>query len=140
VIVQVPPDEIAPFASIASRDRIQLKLGAKAPTIWFAAKTRSGAILGFAALAHLAEDHWRHRAVWVRPDARGEGHSVALLDAHIEYLREHAPEANVSLFHNKDLEHSFYFDRGFQDTGIRQSGSGAWFLQGLVKGLTTSVD
>lgn len=133
----VSPDLVKPYAGLASKDRIQLKLQAKAHTVWFGAFTpKTRTLVGFAAIAIVGVSHFRLRGLWVRPDARGEGHSRDLIDARLRYLMRHyPPDGLVSCFQNAELDHEFYFARGFTDTGRRQSGSGAWYLEAHIEDL-----
>ncbi|WP_395298303.1 GNAT family N-acetyltransferase [Kitasatospora hibisci] len=115
------------FAEAAARDdaywRAKAAAGATSgESALFAARDRSGAWVGMAGAAPLPDipDHAHVHGVYVSPAHRGpDGPAVALMDAAIDFAREHTEAAQLTLGVHEDnpRARAFYRRLGFTDTG-----------------------
>lgn len=136
-VQEVPPSVVAPLAPLAAKAKINLKLDQKMTSTWFAAVTPGGAVLGFGAVGHLGPGRWRLRALWVRPDERGQGISTAINDARLAYCAEVGePDDIIDGWHNSNLSGDYWSARGLHRTGKRKrQDAGAFYFAGRVRDL-----
>ena len=95
--------DVAPFAALAAKERVNVT--DIAGSEWFVVKSEKAKgsrkhprVLGFAGVASVARNKARIRAVWVRPDFRGEGIGEALSQACLEYgIAAHALDVLAEL-------------------------------------------
>jgi len=134
---EVDPSVVAPLAPLAARSKINLKLDQKMTSVWFAAMTPGGAVLGFGAVGAVAPHRWRLRALWVRPDERGQGLSSAINAARLAWIVEHGePDDVIDGWHNSNLSGDYWSARGLHRTGKRKRGdAGAFYFAGRVRDL-----
>ena len=69
--------EIKPYAALAAKERVNVT-ETQAGTVWFKTVDARGRLTGFAGVAPMLKHKARIRAVWVRPDFRGDGLGNAL--------------------------------------------------------------
>lgn len=86
--------DVAQFASLAARERVNVT--DIEGSVWFVVRGAKRRVLGFAGIAPIGKNKARIRAVWVRPDFRGEGIGEALSQACLEYgIAAKFPEVEI---------------------------------------------
>lgn len=116
--------DVAPFAALAAKERVNVT--DIAGSEWFVVKSektkgsrKQPRVLGFAGVASVAKNKVRIRAVWVRPDFRGEGIGDALSQACLEYgIAAHYPEVEILSWDKR-----WALRAGFREVGRTQHGA-----------------
>lgn len=75
--------EVLPFQTLAAKERVNVT--DIDGMVWFKVIDKKKRVKGFAGIAPIGKRKARIRAVWVRPDFRGEGIGEALSQACLEY-------------------------------------------------------
>jgi len=78
MIVRLAYPAVKPLAGAAARDHVSLKDTVSVPTQWFGMRDASGVYIVAGLLVRRGQG--RIRGVWCRPDYRGRGLSVRLMD------------------------------------------------------------
>lgn len=114
--------DVEPFAAMASKERVNVTN--IDGSVWFVVRTekkgkRPSRVLGFAGIAPVSKNKARIRAVWVRPDFRGEGIGEALSQACLEYGKAaRFPEIEILSWDKRWALRS-----GFTEVGVNQHGA-----------------
>ena len=114
--------DVEPYASMASKERVNVTN--IDGSVWFVVRTekkgkRPARVLGFAGIAPVSKNKARIRAVWVRPDFRGEGIGEALSQACLEYGKAaRFPEIEILSWDKRWALRS-----GFTEVGVNQHGA-----------------
>lgn len=109
--------DIAPFAALAAKERVNVTN--IDGSVWFVVRGSKRRVLGFAGIAPVSKNKARIRAVWVRPDFRGEGIGEALSQACLEYgIAARFPEVEILSWDKR-----WALRAGFTEVGRTQHGA-----------------
>jgi ribosomal protein S18 acetylase RimI-like enzyme len=109
--------DIMAYAALASKDRVNVTDIDNG--VWFKVTDAKGRVLGFAGIAPIGKNKARIRAVWVRPDFRGQGIGEALSYACLEYgIAARFPEVEILSWDKR-----WALRAGFAERGPTQHGA-----------------
>lgn len=108
--------DIAPFAGVAAKERVNVTN--VRDCTWFKTVDSKGRVTAFAGVAPVSATKARIRAVWVRPDFRGQGLGDEVSKACLDYAKgARFPEVEILSWDKRWALRNRFEDRGLTQHG-----------------------